>query len=242
LSRWREGIHTHFPYRKHIRTINHFEDSRELPIGGDSHETSNFGVKYQNNCTITQHTFWEATTTAGKKRRSRIMIPNVKTIQIIARAYQYICTGEEPWIALGNFRNAWYGYAKDDRFALVKDPITEPEPNTRHTRRWGAFCAASVEFLCHCYSIPCPEWVHHPRYILTTPWWPEHAYNLSTRMQLMQITPAPFLQRHIFCGNRLYQNKYEMSTWAQEARARGITNPGEIFRYARQKEISIHGG
>jgi hypothetical protein len=58
----------------------------------------------------------------------------------------------------------------------------------------------------------------------------------------MQITPAPFLQRHIFCGNRLYQNKYEMSAWAQEARARGITNPGEIFRYARQKEISIHGG
>jgi hypothetical protein len=58
----------------------------------------------------------------------------------------------------------------------------------------------------------------------------------------MQITPAPFLKRHIFCGNRLYQNKYEMSAWAQEARARGITNPGEIFRYARQKEISIHGG
>jgi len=61
-------------------------------------------------------------------------------------------------------------------------------------------------------------------------------------MQLMQVTPAPFQQRHIFCGNRLYQNKYEMSAWAQEARARGITNPGEIFRYARQKEISIHGG
>ena len=33
-----------------------------------------------------------------------------------------------------------------------------------------------------------------------------------------------------------------MSAWAQEARAKGMTNPGEIFRYARQKEISIHGG
>ena len=106
----------------------------------------------------------------------------------------------------------------------------------------GAFCAASVDFLCHCYSVPCPEWVHDPRYILTTPWWPEYATNLATRVQLMHATPAPFVQRHIFCGNRLYQNKYEMSAWAQEARARGITNPGEIFRYARQKEISIHGG
>jgi hypothetical protein len=58
----------------------------------------------------------------------------------------------------------------------------------------------------------------------------------------MRSTPAPFTWRHIFCGNRLYQNKYEMSAWAQEARAKGIRNPGEIFRYAREKEISIHGG
>jgi hypothetical protein len=92
------------------------------------------------------------------------------------------------------------------------------------------------------YNVPRPEWVNHPRYILTTPWWPEHAYALSIRIQLMRITPAPFVQRNIFCGNRLYQNKYEMSVWAQEARASGITNPGEIFRYARQKEIGIHGG
>ena len=170
------------------------------------------------------------------------MIPTIKTVQTIARAYQQICTGEDPWIALGNFRNAWYGYAKDNRLALVNDPLTEPEHNTEHTRRWGAFCAASVEFLCGCYSVPCPEWVHYPRYILTTPWWPEHTYDLSDRIQLMQITPTPFVQRHIFCGNRLYQNKYELSAWAQEARAKGMTNPGEIFRYARQKEISIHGG
>ncbi len=47
------------------------------------------------------------------------LIPTVKTVQTIARAYQQICAGEEPWIALGNFRNAWYGYAKDNRLALV---------------------------------------------------------------------------------------------------------------------------
>jgi hypothetical protein len=33
-----------------------------------------------------------------------------------------------------------------------------------------------------------------------------------------------------------------MSAWVQEARAQGITNPGDVWRYARQKEISIHGG
>lgn len=170
------------------------------------------------------------------------MIPNIKSVQTIARAYQQICDGVEPWIALGNFRNAWYGYAKNYRTDLVNDPIIEPKQHTEHTRRWGAFCAASVEFLCDRYSVPCPEWVHDPHYILTTPWWPEHAYNFSARVQLMQITPEPFLKHHIFCGNRLYQNKYEMSAWVQEAREKGLTDPGEIFHYARQKEISIHGG
>jgi hypothetical protein len=41
------------------------------------------------------------------------------TLQTMTQAYQQICGGEEPWIALGNFRNAWYGYAKDKRAALV---------------------------------------------------------------------------------------------------------------------------
>ena len=86
----------------------------------------------------------------------------------MARAYQDICAGEDPWTALGNFANAWYDYAKDERFALVSEPLGKPGQDTEHTRHWAAFCAASVEFLCHCYNVPCPEWVHHPRYILTT--------------------------------------------------------------------------
>jgi hypothetical protein len=38
----------------------------------------------------------------------------------------------------------------------------------------------------------------------------------------------PFAHRNIFCGNRLYQNKYEMNEWVQEARTKGITNPGAM--------------
>ena len=114
------------------------------------------------------------------------MIPPMKAVQTMARAYQQICTGEEPWIALGNFRNAWYGYAKDDRFALVKDPIQEPEPNTRQTRRWGAFCAASVEFLCHCYNVPCPEWVRHH---------PDSCVKVSSQQASREMRPSHLLQR-----------------------------------------------
>lgn len=165
------------------------------------------------------------------------------TIQTIARAYQQICAGEEPWIAIGNFRNAWYGYAKDMREALISDQPSIPEVETEHTHHWLAFCAASVEFLCERYNVPCPSWVHDPRYTLAVPWWhTEQLHSTSIREHLLQHTPAPFARRNIFCGNRLFQNKYEMSAWVQEARAKGIKNPGDIWQYARQKEISIHGG
>lgn len=165
-----------------------------------------------------------------------------KTIQTMAWAYKQICAGEDPWTALGNFTNAWYDYAKDMRVALVSEPLAEPEQVTEHMLRWGAFCAASVEFLCDRYGVPCPNWVHNPRYILATPWWQtQHTQSISMRERLKRDTPEPFARRNIFCGNRLFQNKYEMSTWVQEARAKGITDPSEVWRYARQKEISIHG-
>ena len=93
------------------------------------------------------------------------------TIDTMAYAYQRICQGEDPWTALGDFSNAWYGYAKHIRPDLVKDPLIKPEQETEATRRWGAFCAASVEYLCDLHHQSCPEWVHDPSYILDTPWW-----------------------------------------------------------------------
>lgn len=165
------------------------------------------------------------------------------TIQTMTRAYQQICAGEDPWIALGNFRNAWYGYAKDIRADLISEPPVRPNEDTEYTQRWRAFCAASVEFLCDRYGVPCPEWVYDSSYILTAPWWhTRHPHKSTIRARLLQTTPEPFARRNIFCGNRLYQNKYELTAWVQEARNQGITDPGEIWRYVRRKETSIHGG
>ena len=55
------------------------------------------------------------------------------------------------------------------------------------------------------------------------------------------MTPAPFARRNVFCSNQLFQNKYEMSEWMQEARAKGMTNPGEIWNYAHQKKSAFMG-
>ena len=164
------------------------------------------------------------------------------TIETMRWAYEQICTGEDPWTALGNFTNAWYGYAKHLRADLVHEPLLHPEQETEYTHQWAAFCAASVEFLCDRYRIPCPDWVNASSYTLETPWWrTSQPQNPSMRERLLQMTPAPFARRNIFCSNRLFQNKYEIYEWVQEAIEKGITTPGEIHRYARQKEISIYG-
>jgi hypothetical protein len=90
------------------------------------------------------------------------------TIETMAWAYTQACRGEDPWIALGNFTNAWYGYAKHIRADMVSEPLTRPEQQTEHTHRWAAFCTASVEFLCERYDIACPDLVHDPSFILET--------------------------------------------------------------------------
>jgi hypothetical protein len=168
--------------------------------------------------------------------------PLPATIDTMAYAYQRICQGEDPWTALGDFSNAWYGYAKHIRPDLVKEPLIKPEQETEGTQRWGAFCAASVEYLCDLHHQPCPGWVRDSSYILDTPWWyTQRADDPTIREHTRRTTPPPFARRNIFCSNRLYQNKYEMYEWIQEAIVKGITDVHEIQRYARQKEISLYG-
>lgn len=166
-----------------------------------------------------------------------------RPLETMRWAYQQICAGEDPWTGLGSFSHAWYGYAKDRRAALVAEPLIRPEQETEYTRRWGAFCAASVEFLCERYHVPCPEWVHNTYSILETPWWhTPRANDPAVRERIRRTTPLPFARRNIFCGNRLFQNKYEMYEWTQEAIAKGMRDPQEIRHYVRQREISVHGG
>lgn len=133
-------------------------------------------------------------------------------IQTMAVAYQQICQGEAPWIALGNFMNAWFGYAKDRRPQLVADPISLPTSPTPDMFRWAVFCAASVEWLCARYGVPCPSWVHNPIYHLSDPWFDSPgAHKPEVREWLIHQTPEPFTRRNIFCGDRMFANKYELA-------------------------------
>jgi hypothetical protein len=133
-------------------------------------------------------------------------------LQTMAQTFQEICQGETPWVALGNFMNDWFDYAKDQRAQLVEASIFLPPSSNIDILRWAAFCAASVEWLCNRYGIPCPEWVENPAYFLPDPWFDSPgAHKPQVRERLIRQTPEPFTKRNIYCGNRMFNNKYEFA-------------------------------
>ena len=133
-------------------------------------------------------------------------------LQTMRTTYQLIVQGERPWNALGDFLNYWFGYATNRRAELVAEPIQEPTEVTSDLHRWAAFCAASVEYLCGRYSVPCPDWVLQPTYSLSDPWFTGlGAHKPQIQARLIQETPTAFAGRNIFCGNRMFANKYELA-------------------------------
>lgn len=130
------------------------------------------------------------------------------SLQTFQRSYAEILAGEDPWLPLGNFMHQFFGCYRDHRIELMHEPITVPEHVTLEQRQWAVFCAASVEYLCHLYSLACPTWVYD--YSLEEPWYytmgPDHP---KVREKLRQTTPEEFTKRNIFCGNRVFSNKYE---------------------------------
>jgi hypothetical protein len=137
---------------------------------------------------------------------------SIDHLQTMALTYQEICQGERPWVALGNFMNDWFDYAKDQREQLVADPIFLPEMADTEALRWAAFCTASVEWLCQHYGVSCPSWVRTASYCLPEPWFDApQAHKPQVRERLIQQTPEPFTRRNIYCGNRMFANKYEFA-------------------------------
>ena len=131
-------------------------------------------------------------------------------LQTFKRSYAEICTGEAPWIPLGKFMHQFFGSFSHLRPDLMEQSIEVPENCSLEQFQWAVFCAASIEYLCEKYDLLCPEWALNPRYSLETPWYYAIGADLpQVQEKLRQTTPAPFTRRNIFCGNRVFNNKYE---------------------------------
>ena len=140
------------------------------------------------------------------------MLKTLEALQTISISYREILTDEDPWIALGNFMNDFFGNYPDRRAELVCEPLQVPTYVTPEEHRWAVFCAATVEYLCQKYELVCPVWVHDPAYSLAEPWYYTMAVNKPhVRARLERETPEPFTRRNIYCGNRMFVNKYELA-------------------------------
>lgn len=125
--------------------------------------------------------------------------------QTMRLSFEQICQGEAPWVALGNFMNDWYAYHFEERERLVVDPLPEEYP--QEYRQWASFCAASVLWFCSTYELSCPSWADNPRYVLPEPWYMD--YQPGFREHLRKSTAEEFTRYNIYCGDRVYTNKYE---------------------------------
>jgi len=131
-------------------------------------------------------------------------------LQTFQRSFEQICAGEDPWIALGNFMHQFFGPYKQLREELVRDPIDVPGSPSLEEFRWAVFCAASVEYLCKKYQLLCPPWALSQDYTLKDPWYYGIGADLPrVQEKLRTTTPEEFTKRNIFCGDRIYRNKYE---------------------------------
>ena len=131
-------------------------------------------------------------------------------LQTFRRSFKEICAGEAPWISPGKFMHQFFGCFSHLRPELVDEAIEIPDNCSPEQFQWAVFCAASVEYLCQKYTIPCPEWALNPRYSLEDPWYYAPGSDLPrVQEKLRQTTPEPFAKRNILCGNRVFNNKYE---------------------------------
>lgn len=171
-----------------------------------------------------------------------------RPVQTLARAFDQICQGIGPWIALNEFFHEWYDYAKDHRPALVATPIGVRSPrdvpanepaNEPDLWRWAVFCAAAADYLCTRYSVPCPGWSEDPVYVLLDPWYSFGdlgAQSPARRDYLEYTTPPELRRRNVIGGGRIFANKYEFAALVKHLCASGgracesgeVPDPGTV--------------
>jgi hypothetical protein len=120
--------------------------------------------------------------------------------QTAAEKFDRILSGTMPWVAIGDFLDDWRRLPQPERSGLVSQPIAEAG-DALEMRRWAAFLAATVEWLCWNDGLPFPAWTSSPAYTLPEPWflypgWRLRAWQLAT-------TPTPFRMRNIFGGDHM---------------------------------------
>ncbi len=124
--------------------------------------------------------------------------------QTISETFDHIVRDPAyPWVAIGDFLDDWRRSVREDRLELVKGGIPADTNCQRSAdlKRWAAFCAAMVEWLCWQDQLPFPGWTSRDEYRLAEPWF-LYPGDLLRAWQLA-TTPTPFKLRNIYGGDRM---------------------------------------
>lgn len=150
------------------------------------------------------------------------MITTVATrMQTLATSYNEIQSRVPgyPWVPLGNFMLDFFRNFPEQRAELLADPLQAPtyglaynwNAEAQEDHQWAVFCAASAEYLSHRYGLTCPSWSDDPAYApLSEPWYfaPMAYKKESVRARAERTTPIEFARRNIYCGDKIYVDKY----------------------------------
>ncbi|GHO59265.1 hypothetical protein [Ktedonobacter robiniae] len=132
----------------------------------------------------------------------------------LKRAYELLIEGITPWVALGNFMNDFYGYFVEKRQELIDEPIVVPENATEEQLRWAVFFAASAEYHANKYNLQIPEWCQDSMYTEVKEEWVmsvRPSPSEAIRERYKNTSPEEFRRRKIYCGSRVFANKYEQA-------------------------------
>lgn len=104
------------------------------------------------------------------------------------------------WKPMCEFLDEFYEEQSDRLVMLVGEPVAPI------AREEAAYFAASTEYLCGVYELPCPAWVMKPVYILDAPFWPHDCLD-GMKALLVTESPEPFRRRNIYTERRPLRRK-----------------------------------
>ena len=103
------------------------------------------------------------------------------------------------WKPMCEFLDEFYEDRPDRVQMLAEEPWALAKEES-------AYLAASAEYLCEVYELPCPDWASRPIYFLAAAWWPWGSGE-AVRALFVAESPEAFRRRNIFIERRPLRRK-----------------------------------
>lgn len=115
-----------------------------------------------------------------------------------AEYFSKINNEDDFFLAKGDFLDDFYSANDDERIRMISQPLPK-ELITVENRRYAAYFAGMIEYLCVQYHLDATRWLQDVVYRLPEPWFLYE--NWRFRAWQLVMTPPAFISRNIFTGD-----------------------------------------